>query len=41
MRFVVSAAGTAMLLGGCSTMMAEEVAMDGRTATGSIAKARE
>ncbi len=37
MKFLIIAASTAMLLSGCSTMMAEEMAMDGRTTAGSMA----
>ncbi len=37
MRFVILAASTAMLLSGCSTMMADEMEMGGRTMSGSMA----
>ena len=37
MKYVFIAASTAMLLSGCSTMMGKDMAMDGRTAAGSMA----
>ena len=37
MRTLFVAASTAMLLGGCSTMMGEDMAMHGRTTAGSMA----
>ena len=37
MKLFFIAASTAMLLGGCSTMMGEDMAMDGRTTAGSMA----
>ncbi len=37
MKLIVMAAGATLLLGGCSTMMAEDMAMDGRPAAGMMA----
>ncbi len=37
MKFVLIAASTAMLLGGCSTMMADDMEMGGRMTAGSMA----
>ena len=37
MKYVLIAASTAMLLGGCSTMMGDDMAMDSRMTAGSMA----